>query len=310
MDLIKEYISLKDKSWFNTGGLARFWAEPVTQEQFANILKWANNNSLNTIIIGEGANILVTDNTIDSLVIKPKLKNIYDLGNNIIEAEAGVVFGDLINWCLNNKYLGLEEFSGIPGSVGGSVYINIHYFEFLLSNYLVGADLINKTTGEIISVDNNWFNFGYNKSKLQEKLYYLVRARFRVNIGSDLEVAYSKGRSYEIIRYRKTRYPNKNTCGSFFRNFYPEEVTLESAGKKMIYIAYYLDKLGIKGELSVGGALVSHQHANMIINYNNSSSQDIINLVKKMQELVYNKYSLVPQPECQLIGFSEYPFYK
>lgn len=310
MDLIQEYISLKDKNWFNTGGLARFWAEPTTQDQFSDILKWANNNSLDPIVIGEGANILVTDSIINSLVIKPKLKNIADLGNNIIEAEAGVVFGDLINWCLNNKYLGLEEFSGIPGSVGGSVYINIHYFEFLLSNFLVGADLISKKTGEIISVDNSWFGFGYNKSRLQEKSYYLIRARFKVNSGSDLEIAYAKGRSYEIIRYRKTRYPNKNTCGSFFRNFYSEEVTLESAGKKMIYIAYYLDKLGIKGELSAGGAIVSHQHSNMIVNYNNSSSQDIVNLVKKMQELVYKNYFLMPQPECQLIGFDEYPFYK
>ena len=75
----------------------------------------------------------------------------------------------------------------------------------------------------------------------------------------------------------------------------------------MIYIAYYLDILGIKGELSVGDALISHQHANMLINKGAATSHDIITLARRMQELVYGKFGIIPQPECQLIGFKEYP---
>lgn len=306
---ILEFISLKDKNWFNTGGIARYWAEPETQEEFSGLLLWAKNNKLDPIVIGEGANILISDDLIDTLVIRPKIKGISKVDANIIESGSGASFADLINWSLDNNLLGLEEFSGIPGSVGGSVYINIHYFEFLLSQFLIGADVINKLNGEVISVDNSWFNFGYNKSKLQENIYYLLRARFRLRLGSEFDVAYAKGRSKEIIRHRRSRYPYKNTCGSFFRNFYPAEVSLESAGKKLIYIAYYLDKVGIKGELSFGGAIVSHQHANMIVNYNNGSSLDIVNLARNMQQLVYEKYSILPQPECQLIGFKKYPFH-
>jgi len=81
---------------------------------------------------------------------------------------AGVDLQDLINFCLENGLVGLEEFSGIPGSIGGCAYINIHYFEHLLSDYLVRARVIDKTIGEILDVDNAWFAFGYNKSTFSD----------------------------------------------------------------------------------------------------------------------------------------------
>ncbi len=116
---------------------------------------------------------------------------------------------------------------------------------------------------------------------------------------------HAQGRSQEIIRHRHKRYPYENTCGSFFRNFYPEEVTHTS--KKLIYVAYYLDQLGVKGELAVNGAIVSHQHANMIV-CQHGTSTDILNLTLLLQTMVYDEYGMKPQPECQLIGFDTNPF--
>src|SRR5690606_7761801 len=98
-----------------------------------------------------------------------------------------------------------------------------------------------------------------------------------------------------------------NTCGSFFRNFLPHEVTLEIHDKKIIFVAYYLDKIGIKGSLQKGGALVSRQHANMIVNTGNATSSDVIAIALEMQKLVYEQFGIIPQPECQLVGFKEYP---
>ena len=77
--------------------------------------------------------------------------------------------------------------------------------------------------------------------------------------------------------------------------------------KKLIYVAYYLDKLGIKGELSVGGASVSYQHANMLVANNTATAQDIITLARTMQEMVQKEFGIIPQPECRFIGFTEYP---
>ena len=121
-------------------------------------------------------------------------------------------------------------------------------------------------------MDNAWFNFGYDESKLHAEEYYLINATFRVRTGTDLQIAHAQGRRTEIIRHRVSRYPSKNTCGSFFRNFHDHEVTLVSNGKKMIYVAYYLDKIGVKGQLTVGDAIVSYQHANMLVNRGNATS--------------------------------------
>jgi UDP-N-acetylmuramate dehydrogenase len=308
---IESNVPLRDKNWFKTGGNARYFCQPSTSEQFQEAVHFARDNQLPIFILGEGANILVSDDGFDGLVIQPQLKAItpksYSASHTLVEAAAGVSFQTLIDWCLDNHITGLEEFSGIPGSVGGSVYINIHYFEFLLSHFLVSATLIHKSMGTIISVTADWFNFGYNKSTLQNQEYYLLTATFKLKNATNLEAAYAKGRRDEIIRHRKQRYPNSHTCGSFFRNFLDHEVTLMSAGKKLIYVAYYLDKIGVKGQLSVGDAIVSYQHANMLVNRGNATTQDIIQLARTMQNLVKEQFGIIPQTECILVGFKENP---
>ena len=137
--------------------------------------------------------------------------------------------------------------------------------------------------------------------------YYLVSATFNLKKLTDLQTAFARGRRQEIIRHRVKRYPATHTCGSFFRNFHDDEVTLTSNGKKMIYVAYYLDNIGVKGNLRVGDAIVSYQHANMLVNCGKATSTDIITLARLMQEKVRDAFGIIPQPECQLIGFNEYP---
>jgi len=287
-------------------------------------LDFARTNNLDIFVLGEGANILISDAGFDGLVIKPKLnklkildvqkyqENLQSLESKnylapevLVQAGAGVNFGELIDFCLNNNLLGLEEFSGIPGSVGGSVYINIHFFEFLLSQFLVSAEVIERQTGKILTVDNSWFEFGYDQSKLQTHQYYLISATFKLKLADSLTAAFAKGRAHEIRRYRAHRYPNKNTCGSFFRNFRAHEVKLQINQKPMIYAAYYLDKLGFKGSLRIGDAQVSHQHANMLVNLGSASSQNLIDLARQMQQQVYANFEIMLQPECLLIGFKE-----
>jgi UDP-N-acetylmuramate dehydrogenase len=316
---IKTNIPLADKTWFKTGGLACYYCEPTNNIEFCQALSFARTHNFAVFVLGHGANCLISDTGFDGLVIRPALTQITleFLENTttssdtvFVKAEAGVSFAELIHWCLDHNISGLEEFSGIPGTVGGSVFINIHYYEYLLSDFLIQAQVLCKATGNILTVDKHWFNFGYNYSTLHTQEYYLLNAVFQLKQVSATQAAYARGRSYEIIRHRHKRYPAYNTCGSFFRNFYEHEVTLTSAGKKLIYVAYYLERLGVKGELSHGGALVSHQHANMLINTGNATSNDIVTLARTMQELVYTKFKILPQPECQLIGFKEYPLLK
>lgn len=308
---IQENVPLADKNTFRTGGCARFYTEPTCIDSFAQALHFAKAHNLEIFVLGGGANVLISDEGFSGLVIHPALKacDITDIDahNALVKAGSGLSIDALIKYCFENNILGLEEFSGIPGNVGGAVYINLHYYEFLLEHFIVQATLIHKTTLEIITVDTNWFQFGYDQSKLQDKEYFILDATFKLKKAPDpLAIAHAQGRYQEIVRHRNRRYPFENTCGSFFRNFHPEEVL--ATEKQLIFIAYYLDQLGVKGTLSVGGAIVSHQHANMIVSNNNATSSDIVNLTKLMQQMVYDKYQIMPQPECQLVGFEVNPF--
>ena len=309
--LIQTNASLADKNWFKTGGSARFYCEPLSAQDFQEAIIFANNNDLNIFILGQGANILISDEGFDGLVIRPCLNTIEFLPINendaLVTAGAGTMMPDLIDYCLNNNLIGLEEFSGIPGTVGGSVYINLHYFEFLLASFLVSAQVIHRQSGTTHTVDANWFKFGYNDSQLHKKDYFLLNATFRLICATDQQTFFAKGRKQEIIRHRTHRYPQARTCGSFFRNFLAHEATLEIDNKKIIFVAYYLDKIGVKGSLRKGNAIVSHQHANMIVNLGDATSADIIAIAREMQYKVQDQFGILAQPECQLIGFKEYP---
>jgi UDP-N-acetylmuramate dehydrogenase len=308
--LIQKNVSLKDKNEFRTGGVAASYAEPATREEFCDVLAYANAQKIDVEILGGGANVLISDTGYDGLIIRPGIKTIsYDEKQSSITVGSGVSIQECIDWTLDNNFIGLEEFSGIPGMIGGAVYMNIHYFSFFLSDHFLHGTVIDKKTLEIKTVPREWFSFGYDQSRLQKKEHFLIDATLKVTKVDDLKSAYTKGRRDEIIRHRNARYPTSHTCGSFFRNFHDHE--LETVvGKKLPFVAYYLDKLGIKGELSVGDAVVSKKHANMLVNRGNATSNDIITLARTMQEMVFEKFSIIPQSECQFIGFDEYPLHR
>ena len=313
LDLIQINIPLANKNWFKTGGNARYFCTPKNSTELTIATEYAYEHNLKTFILGTGANILISDDGFDGLVIRPAMseKSIISQNEDISLATigTGIALHDAIEWCLQNNLSGLEEFSGIPSTIGGAVYINLHYYEFLLEHFLHSATVFNLQTYKIETVTPEWFNFGYNQSKLHEKKHLLVDATFAFKKITNQEVAYARGRSAEIIRHRERRYPQKNTCGSFFRNFTEDEVP-KINGKKIPYVAYYLDKVGVKGSLQIGGAVVSHQHANMIVNKKNATTSDIIAVARTMQELVKKEFGIIPQPECQLVGFKTYPLLK
>lgn len=309
-DLIQKSVPLADFVWFKTGGSAAWFAEPKTAAEFGAAIVWARSRSLDITVLGEGANVLIADEGIPGLTIRPRISSleiVRDGEHAFVRAGAGVSIGSLIQFCFEHNLLGLEEFSGIPGTVGGSVYINIHYFRFLLSDFLVSATVVDAQTGEVQVVDAAWFAFGYNTSTLHSRSHYLVDATLAVRPASALEVAFARGRSQEMIRHRAQRYPNARTCGSFFRNFHSHEVSFESNGQKMIFIAYYLDAIGVKGRLSVGGAAVSYKHANMLVTSEGATSADVVALAREMQKRVFDAYGIVPVSECQFLGFPRYP---
>lgn len=305
--VIERNVPLNDKNEFRTGGSASYFCEPNTIEDFSYAISYANSNKLPIEILGRGANVLVSDDGFNGLIIRPFLKEFSQNSPDSITVGAGVSIQECIDSSLDKQLLGLEEFSGIPGTIGGAVYMNVHYFRFFISDFLTKATIIEKSTGKIFNVTRDWFQFGYDQSKLHEKEFFLANATFKVKPASHIETAYARGRRDEIIRHRNSRYPTSHTCGSFFRNFEEKELTNVVNAKKLPFIAYYLDQLGIKGALSHGGAIVSYQHANMIVTNEIATSTDVVMLARNMQELVIKNFGIIPVSECQFVGFKEFP---
>ena len=311
--IIQENVPLADKNWFKTGGPARYFCEPETACDFQQALAFAKERNLEMFFLGEGANILISDEGFDGLVIHPRsaplriTDALEDATYAFVAAPAGLSMNDCIEQTLEAHLTGLEVFSGIPGSLGGCAYINLHYFQHFFSDFLVSAEIIEKDTNTILTVDRDWFKYGYNRSTLMNGNYFVISVTLKLQRATDTETAYAQGRRYEIIRHRTSRYPSSHTCGSFFRNFHEDEVTLIWNGKKMIYVAFYLDKIGVKGTESVGGACVSWQHANMLVNKNLATSSDLIQLACTLQEKVKAAFGIMPHPECIFVGFKDYP---
>ena len=311
---LEESVPLHDKNWFQTGGSARYFCAPKNVAEIMAVLDFARAYDVPLHILGEGANTVISDDGFDGIIMRPALTSLKVLPSEkksvLVQAGAGVSVRDLITFSLDHGGIGLEEFSAIPGTVGGSVYNNLHYFEYAFSDFVVSAEILNKETGTIETVDNKWFSFGYDFSTLHKKQHIVFSVTFSLNAADEKMVIYTRGRRAEIIRHREKRYPCANTCGCFFRNFYDNEVQLIINGKKIIYVAYYLDALGLKGALRIGNAMVSHQHANMIVNCGNATTADIIAVARAMQERVRDSFGIMPHPECELVGFKKYPLHK
>jgi UDP-N-acetylmuramate dehydrogenase len=312
---INKNVSLKTYNWFELGGEADYFAKPQNNSELEAVIAFSNEKKLPIKILGLGANVLISDAQYRGIIIKLPQYNIshyyLDEHTGILEADAGCSIEQLIKYCFDKALLfGLEEFSGIPSTVGGALFINLHYYSFLISQFIYSAQIYDIDEKKIFTVGVDWFEFGYDTSKVKtNKKYIIISAAFILKRNNILYAEYAKGRSIEIIRHRQNRYPYQKTCGCFFKNISSEEAPTNYEGKKILSAGYYLDKIGVKGELKINNCSVSSRHANMLIHTGSGTSSDIIQLAKIMQKKIYTQYGFLLEPECELIGFEEYPLY-
>ncbi|HGE71133.1 TPA: UDP-N-acetylmuramate dehydrogenase [Candidatus Poribacteria bacterium] len=297
---ILENIPLKQYTTFKIGGPAKFFCEPKNKDEFISAFCYAKENNLPTFILGLGANVLFSDNGFNGLVIHQKNDKI-DIKDNIVKAESGVVVENLINIALENNLLGVEDFSGIPSTIGGALYINLHYFEAFIADVVRSASILDKNTLEVKSVDQSWFNFGYDSSKLKtDKDYMLLDATLELKKVDDYSKYEALGKSKEIIRTRKYKYPSEPSVGSIFQNLTIQEQKQHNLPTRSV--AYLIDVCGLKGT-RVGDALLSHRHSNMIVNVGDAKAKDVIELADIIKEKVKERFGVDLRFEVQLIGF-------
>lgn len=287
----KENYSFEKLTSYKAGGCARLVVYPSDTESLVKILEYIKGNNLDYKVFGNGSNILASDDNYNGVIIKlTKLNNITineDDGN--VSAEAGYNFSLLCNKLSKLGFSGLEFGGGIPGSVGGSVYMNAGAYLCSISDVLVKVDILDED-GNFKTLNKDELDFSYRHSIFMGKNWIILKAYFKLEKSDGEEIM-------KLVNERKERrissqpleYPS---AGSVFRN--PEGA----------YAGKLIEECGLKG-FTHGGAMISEKHANFIVNRENATSSDIRYLIDLATDKVYEKFNVKLHREQELFNWEK-----
>ena len=276
---MSKYTSLR------VGGLADILVTPNNLEEFKKLLDLLTRSGEPWVVLGAGSNTVVYDTGIEGVVVSTrKLKKIEITDEDKVYAETGAVLGTILNKTIKAGLTGFEFAAGIPGTVGGGIFMNAGANGGEIKDVLETVWVW--LGGEEIAIDRKDLKFEYRKSYLPEGSV-ITRASFGLRQGSPREIERSV-KEYMDKRNRTQPIKMSNT-GSIFKN--PPEIP---AGK-------LLDELGFKG-LSIGGAKFSEMHANFIVNAGCASASDVLGLIEKAKKEALDKRGITLETEVRVIG--------
>ena len=283
--LLNEPMSLHTS--FRTGGPAEVFIKAESTENIISAIDIAKKYNKQYIITGNGSNILVKDGGIDGIVINigNEMSKIKCDGTKIY-AQAGAMLSALATAAADEELTGLEFASGIPGTVGGAVFMNAGAYDGEIKDVIEYADVID-SEGNTHRLIKDELELSYRHSVISEKNMIVVGAMFNLNKGIKKNIT---DKMADFAKRRRDKQPlNYPSAGSTFKR--PEGYF---AGK-------LIEDSGLKGK-TVGGAQVSEKHAGFVVNIGNATSSDIIALMDGCIETVYNKFGVKLEPEVRILG--------
>ena len=285
---VKKDEELARHTTMKIGGPADLFIEPTSIEGLKKTMQLVQKYRVNWRAIGRGSNLLVSDQGIEGVVIK--------LGNNLKDMKldgtqltvgAGYSIVALAVLISKKGLSGLEFASGIPGSVGGAVYMNAGAHGSDISKILTDAHILFED-GSLQWLTNDEMEFSYRTSVLQKKRPgIVVEARFQLTEGDKEQIVAVMQKNKD---YRKVTQPYDSPCaGSIFRNPLPH-----FAGK-------LVEEAGLKG-FQIGGAQISEMHGNFIVNAGNAKAFDVLQLIEYVKKTIMEKYNIQMETEVEIIG--------
>ena len=278
-------VSMAKYTSYKTGGTAKLMVFPRDIRRLIKLLTYLKEKKIKFKIMGNGSNTLFSDDVYDGVIIKLDAFDKVEFKKNKVICGSGAKLVYVANQACKKSLTGLEFASGIPGTIGGAVFMNAGAYKSDMG-YIVESVKVITPNFEVIKLTNRELQFHYRTSFLQKHPGYIcIEATLKLQNGDKTAI-------FDVMRDRKERriasqpleYPS---CGSVFRN--PEGLF---AGK-------LIEDIGLKG-YRIGGAQVSEKHANFIINYDNATSKDIHDLILYVKDEVKKHYDvdLKIEQEC------------
>jgi UDP-N-acetylmuramate dehydrogenase len=283
---------------FRIGGPADLFYEPTTAEELAAAISAARAHEVPFFLLGLGANILVGDRGFRGLVIRNLARRLeFSPEEPTVRAESGaIVWPDLIQAAIGHGLSGLEHYVGIPSTVGGALWQNLHFLSpaparertLFIAEVTQGAEILT-AAGERRTVDVGYFEFGYDRSVLHHRPDVVLAATFHL---APADPERMRRIVEENLRWRHERHPPLDTepsAGSIFQK-------IEGIGAGRL-----IDECGLKGT-RIGGAMVTHRHANIFINTGGATASDVQALIARCQEEVERRTGYRLEVEISLVG--------
>lgn len=280
-------VPMCDYTTFKIGGKARLMITPSTDESLAEIISKCKSEGVKPMIIGNGSNMLISDDGLDTVVINMCRDDagIRYLGDGIIECDAGVNLVKVCNFALEKELTGLEFAFGIPGSAGGAAYMNAGAYDGEMKDVLVSCTHID-CDGNFGRLEGDELGLGYRTSAYEHNGYTITKLLLKLEKGDKTLI---RAKMQELLQRRKDKQPLEYpSAGSTFKR---------PVG---YFAAALIDECGLKGA-TVGGAQVSEKHAGFVINKGGATSDDVLKLIDLVQKTVYEKKGVVIEPEVRLI---------
>ncbi len=277
---------MKDRTYMKVGGPADIYYQAQNAKEVEEAVKVSIEEGVPYLVLGNGANVLVSDKGVRGLVISNSSKNIKFLPHGFVEADSGVNNTDLIRQSKDRGLMGTERLLKVPGTVGGAVYMNAgdtgkkRFFEDLV----VWVEVIDKDR-KVKKIDKEECEFGYRSSRFQKSGEVILKAKMQLKQTSKEEIE----EVAKDILVRKMHQPSGPSVGSTFKN--PEG---NYAGK-------LIEECGLKGK-GIGGAKISEKHANFILNEGSATASDVKALIDLMKKSVKEKFSINLVEEVRYIG--------
>ncbi|NMA94459.1 MAG: UDP-N-acetylmuramate dehydrogenase [Clostridiales bacterium] len=278
---------MKNHTSFRIGGNADIMVMPSAKEQIIDIIKLCKDKDIPLFIMGNGSNLLVGDRGMRGIVLKIASRfSETEIDDNNIKVQTGILLSTLAHRALESKLSGLEFAHGIPGTLGGAIFMNAGAYGGEIKDIAVDVTCVN-LDGDIVRIEGDGLEFGYRSSKVQKDNLIALEATLNLRYGDPAII--KENMDYLMSQRREKQPLSYPSGGSTFKR--PEG---HYAGK-------LIQDAGLKG-YRIGDAKVSTKHAGFIINLGNATCKDVLNLIDFIQTRVYEKFQVELSPELRVVG--------
>ena len=278
---------LKNHTYFKIGGPASIFVVPVDEDDLRTVLKLIKKYEIDYFIIGNGTNLLVSDEGYKGIIIKigDKFNKIVRDGNKVT-VGAGVLLSSLAKYFAKEGLAGFEFASGIPGYLGGAVPMNAGAYGGEMKDIISRVKCMD-SDGDIHVFSNEEMEFAYRHTKISDSEYIVLEAELLLTPGNEEDIM---AVIRELNEKRITKQPlSLPSAGSTFKR--PQNG----------YASKLIEDAGLKG-LKYKGAMVSDKHSGFIVSYDNACCEDVLGLMRIVISTVYDKFGIKLEPEIKIIG--------